>query len=111
MENVWYGLRLKSNNSNGSKSSQLPQTSVDLANELNSFYNRFDKSDDFLRRLKILEKFYRFKMTDVFRPQSRRCAYIFPVQNAPDAFEPDGNSCTVFVTSAGQLALIFNFNF
>ena len=46
MKRVWEGMRLMSGYSNSSsKSSQFPDQSVNYANELNNFYNRFDKHD------------------------------------------------------------------
>ena len=45
MKQVWDGLRLMSGHSSCSSRNLLPNTSTDYANELNQFYNRFDKFD------------------------------------------------------------------
>ena len=46
MKQVWQGMRLMSGYTNsGNKSSKLPNISIEYANELNSFYNRFDEKD------------------------------------------------------------------
>ena len=46
MKEVWNGMRLMSgySKSSGSKN-YLPDTSLEYANKLNEFYNRFDKHD------------------------------------------------------------------
>ena len=46
MKEVWNGMRLMSGNSKSSGSKNyLPDTSLEYANKLNEFYNRFDKHD------------------------------------------------------------------
>ena len=46
MKQVWGGLKLISGYSNSSSSRNfLPETTVEYANNLNAFYNRFDKND------------------------------------------------------------------
>ena len=46
MRKVWSGMRLMSGYASKSgNSAPLPDVSVDYANELNSFYNRFDSQD------------------------------------------------------------------
>jgi hypothetical protein len=55
MKGVWNGMRLMSGYSNGSsKSCPLPKASVEYANELNKFYNRFDCHDFSIRTLELL---------------------------------------------------------
>ena len=46
MKRLWEGMRLVSGYSNASsKSSQLPDCNAKYANELNTFYDHFDKHD------------------------------------------------------------------
>ena len=46
MKQVWQGMRLMSGNTTNSNSgSKMPDQSMDYANQLNDFYNRFDRHD------------------------------------------------------------------
>ncbi|PIK37315.1 hypothetical protein BSL78_25853 [Apostichopus japonicus] len=45
MKRVWEGVRLMSGYNNKPKSCLLPRVDEDYANELNCFYNRFDRQD------------------------------------------------------------------
>ena len=115
MKKVWHGMRLMSGYSNGSsKSSPSPRTSLEFANELNAFYNRFDchdlsqQTNDLLTSLtNDNETFLTVSEEDVRKELSKL--------NPSKASGPDGITPRVLKSCADQLshifALIFNFSF
>ena len=56
MKRVWEDMRLMSGYPNASsKSSQMPECNAKYANELNTFYNRSDKTDFSIERKNICD--------------------------------------------------------
>ena len=112
MKKVWNGMRMMSGYSNGScKSCPLPKTSVDFANELNSFYNRFDCYDFSKETNELLVNLTNDPMAVepflvVCEDEVRR---EFSRLNPNKAAGPDGVTPRVLKSCCSQLAPIFTF--
>ncbi|XP_071843761.1 uncharacterized protein [Apostichopus japonicus] len=108
MKEVWEGIRLMSGYMVNNHKSYLPDTSIDYANALNDFYNRFD-CHDFSTQADLLREslddcaggkpFLCVTRGEVYREFSRLNAFKAP---GPDQLKP-----RVLKTCANQLADIF----
>jgi hypothetical protein len=114
MNKVWHGMRLMSGYSNGSsKSCPLPKTSFDFANELNSFYNRFDCYDFSKETSELIVSLTSAPMDGqpfliVSEEEVRK---EFSRLNPMKAAGPDGVTPRVLKLCCSQLASIFTFIF
>ena len=106
MKRVWDGMRLMSGYNSKSKSRSLPNSSENYANELNTFYNRFDCHDFSAERRdlrKILENYNDFG-NGLSATEVRR---LFSSLNPSEAADPVRLSPRLWKSCASQLAYIF----
>ena len=107
MKRVWDGMRLMSGYNSKSKSRSLPNSSENYANELNTFYNRFDCHDFSAERRdlrKILENSNDFDNGLSATEEVRR---LFSSLNPSKAAGLDRLSPRLLKSCASQLAYIF----
>ena len=107
MKKVWQGMRLMSGYANGSgKSCPLPNTSLDYANQLNSFYNRFD-CHDFSNEIQILLNSAAPMNKAFLSLEEHEVRQEFSRTNPAKAAGPDGISPRVLKNCCSQLAYVF----
>ena len=109
MKQVWAGMRMMNGFSNyTSKRSKLPNTSVDYANELNAFYNRFD-CHDFSKEADDLQNLLSSHGTysKPFLSVTAEVRHEFSKLISSKAAGPDGLLPRVLKECVNQLANIF----
>ena len=113
MKRVWEGMRLMSGYSNSnSKSSQLPNCSEIYANDLNNFYNRFDKHDFSAERDNLTKLLENSDNSDndliLSEYEVRRSLTSL---NSSKAAGPDGLKPRLLKSCASELSFIFTYIF
>ena len=93
-----------------SKSNQLPDCNAKYANELNTFYNRFDKHDFSIERKNLCDIMCDLDSNDydlsVTEDEVRR---LFSSLNPSKAAGPDRLSPTILKNSVIELSYIFTY--
>lgn len=115
MKQVWDGLKLISGYSKSSTSkSFLPETTVEYANDLNVFYNRFDKND-FRNEINSLHTTLKnMLMIDdgpILQVSNDDVCCEFKKLNTTKSAGPDNITPRILKLCAEQLAEIFTFIF
>ena len=110
MRQVWEGMRLMSGYSkSGGSKNYLPDTSVRYANNLNDFYNRFDKND-FSNEISTLKTTLEYNLSDnetVFQVSEYDVCHEFLKLNSNKSAGPDNITPRLLKVCAKQLAYIF----
>ena len=107
MRTVWQGMRLMSGYSKGSsKSSQIPNITERYANDLDVFYNRFDKHN-FTGEIKDLKLALSGKNEQICCTTEDEVRRLFAKLDPSKAGGPDMITARVLKECSSQLAYIF----
>jgi hypothetical protein len=110
MKKVWTGMRLMSGYSNGSKKhTELPQTSISYANDLNDFYNRFDIHDFSEELSSLREILCNDDFNEMFTVTEDDVRREFLKLKISKAGGPDNIPAKLLKTCSSQLSEIFTF--
>ena len=108
MKDVWNGMRLMSGFNTGcSKSKQLPDNSVEYANDLNNFYNRFDKHDFSVEHSGIRNSLFNRPINNMLKITEAEVCREFSKKDPSKAAGPDGLSPKILKLCSSQLAYVF----
>ena len=111
MKSVWQGMKLMSGYSNGSKKHcQLLDSSTEYANELNVFYNRFDKSN-FPTEAVNLRSFLCDDSVLNLRTNENEVRHLFRKQKSSKVAGPDMLHPCIFKLCSSELSFIFTYIF
>ena len=112
LKRVWEGMRQMSGYSNSSsKSSQIPNCTVNYANDLNGFYNRFDKYDFSTERDDLRELLQNSDSEQVLVASEEEVRRLLSSVNSSKAAGPDNLKPRLLKTCSSQLSYIFTIIF